>query len=73
MGPPDTTFGTMSSLNGLDFQTLAATGQISAQSLASLQAATLGRSATKSAISMPLVDQRNLFSFENPKFRFVEG
>nr|GMD63747.1 two-component response regulator ARR2-like [Ipomoea batatas] len=42
MGPPDTTFGTMSSLNGLDFQTLAATGQISAQSLASLQAAALG-------------------------------
>ncbi|XP_031112706.1 two-component response regulator ARR2-like [Ipomoea triloba] len=73
MGPPDTTFGTMSSLNGLDFQTLAATGQISAQSLASLQAAALGRSATKPAISMPLVDQRNLFSFENPKFRFVEG
>ncbi|XP_019177684.1 PREDICTED: two-component response regulator ARR2-like [Ipomoea nil] len=73
MGPPDPPFGTMSSLNGLDFQTLAATGQISAQSLASLQAAALGRSATKPAISMPLVDQRNLFSFENPKFRYVEG
>lgn len=73
MGRPDATFGAISSLNGLDLQAIAATGQIPAQSLATLQAAALGRSATKSAISMPLVDQRNLFSFENSQVRFPEG
>nr|XP_018623816.1 two-component response regulator ARR1-like isoform X2 [Nicotiana tomentosiformis] len=73
MGRPDATFGTISPLNGLDLQAIAAAGQIPAQSLATLQAAALGRSATKSAISMPLVDQRNLFSFENSKLRFPEG
>ncbi|XP_031097345.1 two-component response regulator ARR2-like isoform X3 [Ipomoea triloba] len=70
MGHPESPFGSMSSLNGLDLQALAASGQISAQSLATFQAAALGSSVTKSAISMPLVDQRNLFSFENPKSRF---
>ncbi|XP_060197588.1 two-component response regulator ARR2-like [Lycium barbarum] len=73
MGRPDPTFGTISSLNGLDLQAIAAAGQIPAQSLATLQAAALGRSATKSAIAMPLVDQRNLFSFENSKLIFPEG
>ncbi|KAJ8528784.1 hypothetical protein K7X08_030428 [Anisodus acutangulus] len=73
MGRPDATFGAISSLNGLDLQAIAAAGQIPAQSLATLQAAALGRSATKSAISMPLGDQRNLFSFENSKLRFPEG
>lgn len=63
----------MSSLNGLDLQTLAVSGQLPAQSLATLQVAGLGRSTTKSGIQMPLVDQRNLFSFENPKLRFGEG
>ncbi|KAK4353722.1 hypothetical protein RND71_025916 [Anisodus tanguticus] len=72
MGHPEATYG-MSSFNGLELQALAATGQLPAQSLATLQAAALGRSATKSAISMPLVDQRNIFSFENPKLRFPEG
>ncbi|XP_016487452.1 two-component response regulator ARR2 [Nicotiana tabacum] len=72
MGHPEATYG-MSSFNGLELQALAATGQLPAQSLATLQAAALGRSATKAAISMPLVDQRNLFSFENPKLRFPEG
>ncbi|XP_041027152.1 two-component response regulator ARR1-like isoform X1 [Juglans microcarpa x Juglans regia] len=70
---PEASFGPMSSLNGLDLQTLAVTGQLPAQSLANLQAAGLGRSTAKSGIPMPLVDQRNLFSFENPKSRFVEG
>lgn len=70
MGPTDPSFGSMSSLNGLELQALAASGQLQAQSLANLQA--LGRPGTKSPISMPL-DQRNLFSFENPKFRFGEG
>ncbi|XP_015060321.1 two-component response regulator ARR2 [Solanum pennellii] len=73
MGRSDATFGTISSLNGLDLQAIAAAGQIPAQSLATLQAAALGRSASKSAISMPLVDQRNLFSFENSQVRFPEG
>ncbi|XP_028064338.1 two-component response regulator ARR1-like isoform X4 [Camellia sinensis] len=67
VGPADATFGPISSFNGLDFQALAATGQIPAQSLASLQAAALGRSTAKSGISVPLIDQRNLFSFEMPK------
>lgn len=73
MGHTESPFGSMSSLNGLDLQALAASGQISAQSLATFQAAALGSSVTKSAISMPLVDQRNLFSFENPKSRFGDG
>lgn len=73
MGTPDATFGSMSSINGLDFQGLAATGQIQAQSLASLQAAALGRSTSKPSISMPMVDQRNLFSFDTQKLRFGEG
>ncbi|XP_059632777.1 two-component response regulator ARR2-like [Cornus florida] len=72
MGGPEASFGSISSLNGLDLQALAATGQLPAQSLATLQAAALGRS-NKSGISMPLVDQRNLFSFETPKLRFGEG
>lgn len=67
------TFGAISSLNGIDLQTLAATGQLPAQSLATLQAAGLGRSTAKAGIPMPLVDQRNLFSFENPRLRFGEG
>ncbi|XVF66164.1 hypothetical protein PTKIN_Ptkin10aG0013200 [Pterospermum kingtungense] len=73
MSPQEEAFGPLSSLNGLDLQTLAATGQIPAQSLASLQAAGLGRSTAKPGIHMPLVDQRNIFSFENPKLRFGEG
>ncbi|PHU18492.1 Two-component response regulator ARR14 [Capsicum chinense] len=73
MGHPEAAYGTMTSFSGLELQALAATGQLPAQSLATFQAAALGRSATKSAISMPLVDQRNLFSFENPKLRYPEG
>lgn len=64
----------ISSLNGLDLQALAATGQLPAQSIATLQAAAaLGRTSTKSGISIPFVDQRNLFSFETPRLRFGEG
>ncbi|KAI3469326.1 hypothetical protein Pfo_025989 [Paulownia fortunei] len=73
MGPPDVPFGPMPSLNGVDLQALAASGQLPPQSLATIQAAALGRATTKSAIHLPLVDQRNIFSFENPKLRFVEG
>ncbi|XP_061975714.1 two-component response regulator ARR2-like isoform X1 [Populus nigra] len=73
ISPQEATYGPLSSLNGLDLQTLAAAGQIPAQSLATLQAAGLGRSTAKPRMPMPIVDQRNLFSFENPKLRFGEG
>ncbi|KAK1411756.1 hypothetical protein QVD17_32465 [Tagetes erecta] len=76
MGGPDAGYGSMSSLNGLDLQALAASGQLGQlppQSLATLQAAALGRSNnSKSTISMPVMDQRNIFSFENPKSRYPE-
>ncbi|PWA93500.1 response regulator 2 [Artemisia annua] len=76
MGGPDAGFGSMSSLNGLDLQALAASGQLGQlppQSLATLQAAALGRSNnSKSPISVPVLDQRNIFSFENPKSRYTE-
>ncbi|KAI3459240.1 hypothetical protein Pfo_015903 [Paulownia fortunei] len=73
MGTPDATFGSMTSLNGLELQALASSGQLPPHSLATIQAAALGRATNKSAISVPLVDQRNIFSFESPKIRFVEG
>lgn len=73
LGPQDGAFGSISSLNGLDFQTLASSGQIPAQSLATIQAAALNRVTSKSAISPSLVDQRNIFSFDNPNIRFLEG
>ncbi|KAH6808647.1 hypothetical protein C2S51_026430 [Perilla frutescens var. frutescens] len=73
MGPSDPSFGPMSSLSGVDLQALAASGQLPAQSLASIQAAALGRPTSKSAVPLPLVDQRNVFNFENPKLRFIEG
>ncbi|KAG8370478.1 hypothetical protein BUALT_Bualt14G0121000 [Buddleja alternifolia] len=70
VGPADATFGPITSL---DLQALAASGQLPPQSLATIQAAALGRSTTKSPVPLPpLVDQRNIFSFENPKLRFVE-
>ncbi|KAK7264676.1 hypothetical protein RJT34_32286 [Clitoria ternatea] len=69
----EATFGTIATINGIDLQTLAAAGQLPAQSLATLQAAGLGRSAAKAGAPMPLMDQRNLFSFENPRIRFGEG
>ncbi|XP_057416078.1 two-component response regulator ARR2-like isoform X2 [Lotus japonicus] len=73
LGTQDASFGTISSINGIDLQTLAVAGQLPAQSLATLQAAGLGRSNTKAGVHMPLMDQRNLFSFENPRLRFGEG
>ncbi|XP_011071399.1 two-component response regulator ARR2 isoform X1 [Sesamum indicum] len=73
MGPSDATFGPMTALNGLDLQALASSGQLPPQSLATIQAAALGRATNKSAISVPMVDQRNIFSFESPKIRFVDG
>lgn len=73
MGSSDGPFGSMSTLNGVDLQALAASGQLPPQSLASIQAATLGRATSKSTVPSPLVEQRNVFNFENPKLRFMEG
>ncbi|XP_028751518.1 two-component response regulator ARR2-like isoform X2 [Neltuma alba] len=73
ISPQEATFGTMSAFNGIDLQALAAAGQLPAQSLAALQAAGLGRSTAKVGVSVPLLDERNLFSFENPRSRFGDG
>ncbi|XP_051127595.1 two-component response regulator ARR2-like [Andrographis paniculata] len=69
LGPPDVAFGAMSSINDARLQAFGATGQLQPQSLATIQAAALGRATSNSAT---LVDQRHLFSLENPKLRFVE-
>ena len=71
----DQSFGPLSSLNGFDLQSLAVTGQLPPQSLAQLQAAGLGRpTLAKPGMSVsPLVDQRSIFNFENPKIRFGDG
>ncbi|XP_074282360.1 two-component response regulator ARR2-like isoform X2 [Silene latifolia] len=63
----DSGFGAMSSLGGIDLQTLHATGHLSAQTLA---AYTRYQPTMKPGISMPFVDQRSLFSFENSKSRY---
>lgn len=73
VNPQDAAFGPLSPLHGLDFQTLAATGQFQAQSLATLQAAGMGRSVVKSGVPMSIIDQRNIFSFDNPKLRYGES
>ncbi|GAB4843059.1 arsenicals resistance [Ancistrocladus abbreviatus] len=73
LGHQDTSFGTMSSLSGIDLQALAVAGQLPAQTLATYQAAGLSRPGVKPGISLPFIDQRNFFSFENPKLRFGEG
>lgn len=73
LSPQEASFGTISSINGIDLQSFASAGQIPAQSLATLQAAGLGRSTANAGLPIPLMDQRNLFSFENPRLRFGEG
>ncbi|XP_010259415.1 PREDICTED: two-component response regulator ARR2-like isoform X2 [Nelumbo nucifera] len=70
MGPQDANFGPMSSLDGLDLQALAVSGQLAPQSLATLQAGGFGRSTANTGISMPLVDQRNIFSSDTSKLQF---
>ncbi|KAF5772651.1 putative response regulator and transcription factor RR-B-type family [Helianthus annuus] len=65
MGMPDA---------GFDLQALAAGGQLPGQSLATLQAAVIGRSTnSKSPISMPVIDQRNTFSFDNSMLRYGDA
>ncbi|KAI3687673.1 hypothetical protein L1987_81373 [Smallanthus sonchifolius] len=62
MGIPDASY---------DLQGLAVGGQLPCQSLASLQAAVIGHSTnSKSPISMPAIDQRNTFSFDNSMLRY---
>ncbi|OIV95914.1 hypothetical protein TanjilG_27018 [Lupinus angustifolius] len=72
INPQEASFGA-TSINGIDLLTLQAAGHLPAQSLAKLQAAGLGRLTAKAGVSMSLVEQRNLFSFENPRIRFGES
>ncbi|KAG5011769.1 hypothetical protein AAZX31_09G039100 [Glycine max] len=72
MSSQEATFGG-TSINGIDLQTLSAAGQFPSQSLAKFQAAGLGRTTAKAGMPMSLSDQKNLFSFENPRLRFGEG
>ncbi|KAI4364473.1 hypothetical protein MLD38_020561 [Melastoma candidum] len=73
ISPQDAAFGPISSLNGLDLPAIVASGQLPTQSLATLQAPGFGRPSPKSGISMPVLDQRSMFSFDNPKIRFGEA
>ncbi|XP_038707705.1 two-component response regulator ARR2-like isoform X2 [Tripterygium wilfordii] len=73
INPSEATFGLSPLDGGIDFQTLAAAGQLSTQSLATLKAAGLGRSSAKPDLPMSFGDQRNLFSFENQELRFGGG
>ncbi|KAL3641906.1 hypothetical protein CASFOL_012721 [Castilleja foliolosa] len=60
IGHSDPAFGSMATRNGLGLQACASSNQLQPQSLATIQA---GR-----------VDQKNIFSFENPRnIRVVEG
>lgn len=73
INPHDSIFGA-TSINGFDLQTFSVAGQLSAQSLAKLQAAGLNRSTVvKPGGPVSLIDQNNLFSFDNSKLRFGEG
>lgn len=73
LNPHDSIFGG-SSINGFDLQTFSVAGQLSGQSLAKLQAAGLNRSTVvKPSGPVSLIDQNNLFSFDNSKLRFGEG
>lgn len=72
MGSIDTSFMGIPDA-GYDLQALGVGGQPPGQSLATLQAAVLGRSNnSKSSFSVPVIDQRNIFSFQNPNLRYDE-
>ncbi|CAA0834841.1 Two-component response regulator ARR1 [Striga hermonthica] len=69
MGPTDPSFGPLNSLNGgLDFP-------LPVQSLATIQAASLNRNPTNRfpLSSGPLIDQRNIFSFENQRINHTQS
>ncbi|XP_042484211.1 two-component response regulator ARR2 [Macadamia integrifolia] len=72
MGPQEANFRSISSLDGMELQALAVSGQLPPQSLASLQAG-LGRTTTTTGVTMPTVDQRNIFGPEISKLRFGSG
>ncbi|CAG7882673.1 unnamed protein product [Brassica rapa] len=75
MTSQDASFGSLPTLNGFDLQALA---QLPAQSLAQLQAAGLGRPAAMNSkpglhVSSSIVDERSVFSFDNPKMNLLHG
>ncbi|KAF3515233.1 hypothetical protein F2Q69_00003614 [Brassica cretica] len=75
MTSQDASFGSPPTLNGFDLQALA---QLPAQSLAQLQADGLGRPpAMNSKPGLPgsssIVDERGIFSFDNPKMNLLHG
>ena len=75
MTSQDASFGSLPTLNGFDLQALA---QLPAQSLAQLQAAGLGRPAAMNSkpglpVSSSIVDERSVFSFDNPKMSLLHG
>ncbi|XP_043722377.1 two-component response regulator ARR2-like isoform X2 [Telopea speciosissima] len=72
MSSQEANFRSMSSLDGLDLQAFAVSGQLPHQSLATLQAG-FTRTTTSTGISMPIVDQRNIFNSEISKLRFGSG
>lgn len=67
MGPQNPVFGPVSPFSGVNIQGLASARQLQQQNLAAIQAAGLGRAATKTSVSLPLDDHRNIFNFENPR------
>ncbi|KAL9670837.1 hypothetical protein QQ045_008396 [Rhodiola kirilowii] len=73
MGSQDGPFGNMSSFSGLDLQAIAESGHLPVQSLATLQSAVFDKGNGLSVMAMHGIDQRNIFSFENPKIRFGEA
>lgn len=61
VGASEATFASISSLDGFDFQALAASGQLSQQNLMTLQAG-LGRPTSNANIGISLADQINLLN-----------
>ncbi|KAL5996283.1 hypothetical protein ACLOJK_026357 [Asimina triloba] len=61
LGAVEAGFGSNPSLDGLDLQALAASGQLSPQNLVALQAG-LGRPTVNSGMSMPFVDQMSFYN-----------
>ncbi|XP_055811279.1 two-component response regulator ARR1-like isoform X1 [Solanum dulcamara] len=62
LGHPEATYGTMTSFNGLELQALAATSQLPAQSLATLQAAALVTKSNRAELALSMLrENRNGF------------
>ncbi|XP_058076260.1 two-component response regulator ARR2-like isoform X2 [Magnolia sinica] len=77
LGASEAAFGSNNSLDGLDLQALAASGQLSPHNLVALQAG-LGRTAVNASMGMPLVDQMSFFNSEmqtanSSKIRYGPG